>query len=96
MRKKPEKLVLENIEKLFLFAEKESKKRPELAKRYIILAKKIAKRSNTSLKNHRKKFCHKCNAYFIPGKNCKVRLSKGKVSVRCLECGAYLRYIYKK
>ncbi len=96
MRKKPDKVILNNIKKLFAFAKKESKKRPWLAKRYVILARKMAKRNNISLKKYRRKFCHKCNAYFVPGKNCKIRLSKGKISIKCLECGNYARYIYKR
>ena len=96
MRKKPDKLVLDNIQKLFILAKKESKKRPKFAKKYITLARKIAKRSNISLKKYRKKFCHKCNAYFVPGKNCKIRIKKGKKSIKCLECGNYFRYIIKR
>ncbi len=96
MRKKPDKLILKNINKLFALAKKESKKRPRLSKRYIALARKIAKRSNISLKNYRRLFCHKCNAFFVPGKNCQIRISKGKVSIKCLGCKSYVRYVYKK
>jgi len=96
MRKKQDKLVSDNIQKLFILAKKESKKRPELAKKYIILAKKMAKRSNISLKKYKKKFCHKCNSFFVPGKNCKIRIKKGKLSIKCLECGNYSRYIIKQ
>ena len=96
MRKKPDKIVLDNIKKLFVLAKKESKKRPKFAQRYVSLTRKMAKRSNISLKKYRRKFCHKCNIYFVPGKNCQVRLSKNKISIKCLECGHYARYIYKK
>ncbi len=96
MRKEQDKLILDNIQKLFIFAKKESKKRPRLARKYVSLARKLAKRNNISLKNYRKKFCRKCNTYFVPGKNYKARLSKGKISIKCLKCGAYSRYIYKK
>ena len=95
MRKEPDKLVLNNINKLFILAKKESRKRPKLAKKYVALARKIAKRSNISLKKYKRKFCKKCNTYFVPGKNCKVRLSKGKISIKCFECGDYSRYLYK-
>jgi len=96
MRKGADKLILYNIEKLFIFANKESKKRPKIAKKYVALARKLAKRNNISLKKYRRKFCKKCDTYFVPGKNCKIRLSKGKLSIKCLECGHYARYIYKK
>lgn len=95
MRKKPDKLILDSIQKLFVLARKESKKRPTLAKKYVALARKLAKRNNISLKKFKKKFCKKCNIYFVPGRNCKVRLSKGKISIKCLGCGTYARYIYK-
>ncbi|UZE93671.1 MAG: ribonuclease P [Candidatus Pacearchaeota archaeon] len=95
MRKEADKLILDNIWKLFMFAKKESKKRPKLAKKYVMMVRKLAKRSNISLRKYRRKFCHKCNAYFVPGKNIKIRISKGKVSVKCLECGHYSRYVLK-
>jgi len=94
MRKKPDSKTLREIAQLFKLA-KENKNKAINARRYIARARKLAKRNNISLKNYRKIFCHKCNSYFILGKNCQIRLSKGKVSVKCLECGNHSRYIYK-
>jgi len=91
MRKIPDKKVIEEINELFVKARKESATRPLAARRYIVLARKIAKRNNFSLKNYRRLFCHKCNSYFVPGRNCKIRISKGKKSIKCLECGNYTR-----
>ncbi|MCL6500860.1 MAG: ribonuclease P [Candidatus Pacearchaeota archaeon] len=96
MRKKPDKLVLENIKKLFLLAKKEVRERPWLAKRYVADARKIAKRQNLSLKKYRRKFCRKCGIYFVPGENCRVRISKGKISIKCLYCNNYVRYKFEK
>ena len=95
MRKSPSKQVLNEINKLFELAKDESKKRPNLSKRYIKLAREIAKRNNISLKQYKKKFCKNCNNFFI-SRNCKIRLSKGKISIKCLECQSYRRFGYKK
>lgn len=95
MRKKPDKKIVKRIDHLFSLAKKESKRRPDISRRYVALARKLAKHNNLSIKKHKREFCHKCNTYFIPGKNCKIRLLKGKISIKCLKCKSYSRYIIK-
>jgi ribonuclease P protein subunit RPR2 len=87
MRKKPGKLVLKEIDELFVKA----KDNPKISKRYVAMARKLAKRNNISLKRYRRLFCHNCNTFFT-GKNCIIRISNGNKSVKCLECGHYLRF----
>lgn len=91
MRKIPDKKIIGKINELFIKAKEESKTNPSMAKKHVALARKIAKRENFSLKKYRRHFCHKCNNYFIPGKNCIVRISKGKKSIKCLECNNFMR-----
>ena len=95
MRKKPSAIIIEKINNLFKLAEEESKKRPEIAKKYIKQARKTAKRANLSLRKYRRLFCHKCNSYFT-SENSHVRIKKGTKSVKCLECGSYQRHPIKK
>jgi ribonuclease P protein subunit RPR2 len=47
-------------------------------------------------KNLRRRFCRKCNSYFIFGKNARVRLKKKRVVVECLNCGFKRRYPYDR
>ena len=96
MRKKPDESILKEIDKLFISAKENSRKKIEVSRKKIALARKIAKRSNISLKKYKKKFCHKCNTYFVQRENYKKRLSKRKISIKCLNCGNYSRYIFKK
>lgn len=91
MRKIPDKKIVKEIEKLFVKALQESKTNPQLSKKCVALARKMAKRENLSLKKYRRDFCHNCNSYFVPGRNCIIRISKGKKTIKCLECNAYLR-----
>ena len=92
IKRKKEKqgsIARERIEKLFEEAEKAFPKEPALAKRYVELARKISTRTNTpvpaSLKS---RFCKKCNAYLMPGKNAKIRTKNRAVITACLECGS--------
>lgn len=96
MRKTPKKEISLMIEELFQKADEISKKDETIAAKIVKKARRIAKRNNYSLKNYKKRFCNKCNTYFVFGKNCSVRLSKGKVLLKCLKCGNVKRYVYKE
>lgn len=83
MRSKADQDTLNEINKLFSLAEKNK----SYAKRYITLARTIAKRHNVRLPLElRRKFCHKCNS-LLDAKNKKVRISHSKISIKCLVCG---------
>jgi ribonuclease P protein subunit RPR2 len=90
MRNKVNKQVLEKIN--FLFQKAKKTKNNQLSKKYIILARQIAKRTNTRLpKNIRQIFCHKCDTLFR-AKTVKIRIKHKKISIKCLNCGNYTRY----
>ncbi|MBU5678542.1 MAG: ribonuclease P [Candidatus Aenigmatarchaeota archaeon] len=94
------RIALERIEILFNEAKRAMKlKKPELAKRYIELARKIGMRCNVKIPSQYKtKFCKKCNVYLIPSKNCKIKLDSKKhlIKITCLECGNIKIFRYKK
>jgi len=92
MRKKPDKKIVEEINKLFEEAAKNARLNPLLSKKYIAKARKIAKHENFSLRNYRRKFCRNCNAYFVPGLNCQIRIIKGRITIKCLDCGSCRRF----
>ena len=45
-------------------------------------------------KEYKKRFCRSCNAFWVQGKNVRVRLQKEKVVYYCLECRHYTRHPY--
>ena len=101
-RHKPQgwiKVAKERIEILFSEARKQASKKPKRANRYVKMAHKIGMRYNVRIpRKYRREFCHKCDSYLLPGKNCTVRTnSKTKcVEYLCGECKAVNRYGYSK
>jgi len=88
------KVAKERIERLFHFAEKYAKNRPELSKRYITMALKISKKYNVTISSElKKKFCKKCHVLFIPGKTVVVRKIRGlnMMLYICRECKAQIK-----
>jgi len=65
------------------------------ARRYVTLARNIGMKTKVSLP---KEFdhCKDCLIPLMPGVNCKVRLTGGKVVTTCGECGAIKRMPYIK
>jgi len=69
----------------------------ELARRYVEHMVNLSTKYNVRIPREMKiNFCKKCHTFLIPGKTAQVRLKKGKVVIKCLRCGAYKRYPYKK
>jgi ribonuclease P protein subunit RPR2 len=65
------------------------------ARRYVRLARRIAERNRLALPRPFRRFtCDACDAYLRPGRNARVRLGNGHVTVRC-DCGATARYPYE-
>lgn len=96
--KKPQwmkKIAKERINILFQQAEKEFKKHPERSNRYIELARKISMKYQVKIpKKLRRRFCHKCYKFLMPGENCKIRTKSKKekhLVIKCLECGNKMR-----
>ena len=101
-RHKPEswlKIAKERIEILFSEARKSASKYPKRANRYVTIARKIGMRYNVRIPaKHRREFCHKCEAYLMPGKNCTVRTNPKTKCVEyfCQECKKVNRFGYKR
>ena len=69
--------------------------REDLAKRYVSLAERIGKKTRTGMPEGFR-HCKKCMMPLIPGTNCTVRLTGGKVVTRCHHCGGLKRMPYIK
>ena len=86
------KVAKERIELLISRAEKVHGDRPELARRYFQLAKKIGMRYNVKIPRYMKrKFCKNCFTYISEG----WRFKNGKATIKCKSCGKIMRYPYK-
>jgi ribonuclease P protein subunit RPR2 len=66
------------------------------AREYVRLARRLAERNRCSLpKSFQRAACDACDVYLRPGRNARVRVHRGRVVVRCLECGATKRYPFE-
>lgn len=93
------KIARERIDILFREAETIFSESPKLANRYIFIARKIAMKYNLKIPRElKRRFCHKCYSYLMPGENAKVRTNPKTQAVEwtCGDCGAVNRYGYSK
>ncbi|MEM2018089.1 MAG: hypothetical protein QXW65_01300 [Candidatus Pacearchaeota archaeon] len=94
MRAKVSEEIKQQVEMLFKKAQQISRVNDEEAQKIVKKARKIAKHANYRIPEEwRNKFCHKCNSWLET--NRKVRLSKGKISIKCLKCGHVTRKKFK-
>lgn len=83
----------ERVAVLFRQAELAFPESPDLSNRYVGLARKIAMRQRVRInREFRRRFCHHCSAYLVPGQNMRVRVHGGNVVVTCLLCNRKTRY----
>ncbi|MGE5555617.1 MAG: ribonuclease P protein component 4 [Methanocella sp.] len=89
----------ERIGILFCQAKSVAKANPKLASDYIRLARRIAMAAKVRLPlEFRRGTCRSCNALFLHGINCRVRVRQKRephVVVTCLNCGKQTRYRLK-
>ncbi len=70
-----------------------------LARRYVELARKISMRTKVRIPAPDKRFlCKNCGLPLVPGRNARVRTSKGnpRVVTTCLSCGVVKRFPFKR
>jgi len=80
------KIATERIEYLLKRSHEIKNEDYELAKRYIILVTKIAKKYRIRLKKRKILFCKKC-LYPYRSDRMRVRIRKSRVIITCLNCG---------
>lgn len=99
-QKKPaeqRKLALEHIEQLMAQAKSAYKKSPKLSNRYVAMARNIAMKFKIRMPRHLKRmYCKHCYSFLMPGDNCRVRVSGGKIIYYCLNCKKFMRFPLKK
>ena len=91
------KIALYRIKQLFSEAAKKFKSDKSLSNRYIYMARKLSMKYKTKIPaDLKKRYCKHCKAFLVPGVNCRVRVSNGKLVYLCLECQHFMRFPYKK
>jgi len=97
-KKAVKKIVLGRIHRLFQLAELEFPKHPERSKRYVEIARRLGMKNKVRIpRKWKRRFCKRCGAFWVPGKNLLVRTKprpQPHVEYICLECGARRRVPY--
>ena len=92
-------IALLRIHTLFSLAKEVIHEDPELAQRYIQIARKIAMRTRLRIpKEYRGLICRKCKSFILPGVNCRIRIKQKREShmvLTCLNCGGHTRFPLK-
>lgn len=90
----------QRIQILFEQAKIVSKANPNLAKQYVLSARKIAMAAKIHLPaEFKRETCKECSSLLVQGFNCRVRIKQKRephVVVTCLNCGKQARILLKK
>ena len=85
-------IALERIYRLFELAEQEFALHSERSRRYVELARKISMRNKAPIPAElKKRFCKKCGAFLVKGKNAEEKAAGELVEIHCKECGFCFR-----
>jgi len=88
-------IALQRVHILFRLARETIREDPELAQRYVKIARKIAMRTKLRLpKEYRRQVCRHCKSFVFPGVNCRIRIQSRRephVVVTCFNCGKHTR-----
>jgi ribonuclease P protein subunit RPR2 len=89
----------QRVQTLLQQAQKACRENTQLASRYVETARKIAMAAKIRLPpEYKRQICRKCNALFVPGDNCRVRIKPRRephLVVTCLTCGHQARMMLK-
>ena len=85
----------QRIRTLFRLAMDTANEAPDLAQRYVEIARRIAMRSRLRIpKEYRRLICRHCKSFIFPGVNCRVRIQPKRephMVITCLNCGKHMR-----
>ncbi len=95
-RKEVRELARARIDILWKQANMTGLSRPDLAKKWMRQASRIAQKARMKLPRvMQRRICKKCGALLVFGRNCRFRIRHNRsrhVSVTCLECEAIKRF----
>ena len=88
-------IALERIRRLFTLAIEVIHEHPDLADRYVEIARRISMRTRVPIpREYRRLICRHCKRFILPGVNSRVRIQGRRephVVITCLKCGGYMR-----
>ena len=98
MSKDVKQIAYERICILFDLAKQVVHERPDLADRYVDIARRVAMKARIHLpKEFRLLVCRRCKRFILPGVSCRVRIQPRRephVTITCLRCGNHVRILY--
>lgn len=95
-RKEQQKQALSEITGILLKAMEVFGKNPDLSHKYAKKARRMALKYKLKLPlSLKRRICKSCHAFLVPGKNLRVRTTRGHVTYYCLECRHFMRVGYK-
>ena len=93
------KIALRRIRRLFNLAMDMVHTDPDLAQRYVEIARKIAMKARVRLpREYRRLVCRRCKRFILPGVNSRVRIQPRRephVVITCLICGGRMRILLR-
>lgn len=96
IKKTKQNLASKRIQELFVQADLFFSQNPKYSNNCVKLARKISLKNKVSFTKEQKiLFCKKCQSYLKPSKTSRLRVSRGKIIVLCLNCKHISRYVYK-
>jgi ribonuclease P protein subunit RPR2 len=88
-------IALQRVHILLSLAKEVASEDPELAQRYVHIARRVAMRTRLRLPHeYRSLICRKCKSFILPGVNCRIRIQQRRephMVITCLSCGGYTR-----
>ena len=88
-------IALQRIQTLFHLAREKIREEPELAQRYVAIARRIAMRTKLRLPTeYRRMVCRHCKSFIYPDVNCRVRVQQRRephMAITCQICGKTAR-----
>jgi len=94
------RIALQRIRTLFHLAREAIHEDPELAQRYVDIARKVAMAARVRLpREYRRQVCRHCKSLILPGVNCRVRIKQRRdphLVITCLNCGKQMRIPLKQ
>ena len=95
-RKQQQKLALSEISSILAKAKEVFGEKPDLSHKYATKARRMALKYKLKLPlSLKRRICKNCYAFLVPGKNLRVRTTRGHVTYYCLECRHFMRVGYK-
>jgi len=94
------RIARQRVHTLFQLAIETYKENPQLAQRYVDIARRVAMAAKLRLPaEYRRLVCRHCKSFILPGASSRVRIKQHRephVVITCLKCGGHMRIPLRK